>query len=350
MFKPDGLEKLILGGLSEGVYPGAAISVGDKNGELFRGVYGNRQTNPEKKPLLEDTLFDLASLTKILATTFAALKLIENGKLSLNDRLGKFFETPAGKREINIAHLMTHTSGLPAHVLLESLTPNPDEVCGCILGLDLLAGPGENVVYSCLGFILLGKICEKLSGKDLSTLAREWVYEPLGLGSVCYRPSAELSFAATEYNERLGKCLEGVVHDENARFLGGVSGNAGLFSDIADVAKLCTMLSNRGKGIVPTELFDEAVKNHTPHVSEGRGLGFAVKNSMPISCGNFFPKGSYGHTGFTGTSIWVNIETTQYVALLTNRVHPTRENDKLVSFRSKVHDCCAEGYLQPLLP
>jgi len=348
MFDSEAIEKLIYYGMEEGIYPGAAISIGDKSGELFRKTYGFRQIYPEKKLMEPDTLFDIASLTKVVSTTIITLKLIQEGKLSLSDTLDKFFETPDSKKEITIHQLMTHISGLPAHVRLDYLVKNPNDVCSCILDLDLIAPPGKNVVYSCLGFILLGKICEMLGGKTIDKLANDWVFAPMGLKSAAYNPDKNNTFAVTEIDEYTGAWLDGVVHDENARFLSGISGNAGVFANIADVAKLSIMLANKGKigngTIISTELFEEAIKNHTTHCDEGRGLGFAVKGNMPVSCGDIFPKGSYGHTGFTGTSIWIDRETSQYVTFLTNRVHPTRENSKLVLFRREIHDCCARAY------
>jgi CubicO group peptidase (beta-lactamase class C family) len=211
--------------------------------------------------------------------------------------------------------------------------------------MPLLAKPGENVVYSCLGFILLGRICELVSGTGLDHLAQQLVFNPLGLKNTGYTPKMQgNTFAATEYCSTSGVWLNGVVHDENARFMGGVSGNAGVFSNINDCAALAIMFANKGNGIVPQALFEAATQNLTTHCEEGRGLGFAVKGRAAVSCGNIFSQGSYGHTGFTGTSMWVDGETSQYVVFLTNRVHPTRENNQLAGFRSVLHDVCAREY------
>ncbi|MCL2287558.1 MAG: beta-lactamase family protein, partial [Firmicutes bacterium] len=279
---------------------------------------------PEKLLMEENTLFDLASLTKIISTTMVALALIEAEKLSPDDTLDKFFNLPDDKRQITIRHLMTHVSGLAAHIPLYNLAKSPVDVYDVILSQPLQTQPGTNVVYSCLGFILLGKICEMVGDAGLDELASRFVFRPLGLKNIGYNPAAMSStFAATEYCPELQEWLCGTVHDENARFMGGVSGNAGLFADIGDCAAVATMFANKGKGVISQYLFEEAIKNHTAHFDEGRGLGFAVKNEPNL----------YGHTGFTGTSIWVNAETGLYVVFLTNRVHPTRDDNRLTAFR-----------------
>jgi len=352
MIRVEVIDELMYRGLEDGVYPGAAISIGDKSGELFRKVYGHRQILPEKKPMEKDTLFDIASLTKITSTTMVALKLIEERKLSLNNTLGSFFETPKDKGNISIFHLMTHLSGLAAHDQIYNLVKGPDDVVSHILDMDLLNTPGKAVVYSCLGYILLGKICEAAGNNTLDKLAKQCVFDPLGLKSAGYNPTqgnnSGYTFAVTEFDNKTGTWLEGVVHDENARFLGGVSGNAGVFANIEDMAGFALMFSGKGRtksgSIISESLFEEALKNHSPHCEEGRGLGFAVKAAMPVSCGSIFPVGSYGHTGFTGTSLWVDAETSQYVVFMTNRVHPTRENEKHIPFRREIHDLCAKEY------
>jgi CubicO group peptidase (beta-lactamase class C family) len=277
-----------------------------------------------------------------------ALKLIEAGKLALSDRLGGFFDVSADKKDITIWHLMTHTSGLPAHVELWRNGSGPERVVDDIMSQTLLYAPGAGVTYSCLGYITLGKICEKLGGAGLDILAQKMVFEPLGMADTCYNPVNRGNIATTEYSFDEDRYIHGEVHDENARYIGGVSGNAGVFSTAGDCAKFALMLANKGvhngREFINRDLLLESIKNHTANLDEGRGLGFAVKSGLPSSAGNIFPDGSYGHTGFTGTSIWVDIKTTQYLALLTNRVHPTRENDAMIQYRKEIHDACAADY------
>lgn len=348
MLNTKAIDELMNKGIDEEIFPGAAISVGDKNGELFRKTYGFRQLVPQKNPMEADTLFDIASLTKLI-TSLVALKLVQDGKLSLDDTLDKFFDAPADKAKITIAQLMTHTSGLPAHEHVYNLVKEPREAFDFILGLSLLDEPSKAVVYSCLGYILLGRICEILGGESIDNLAKDWIFEPLGLNSASYNPSKRHTFAVTEFDTEADTWLEGVVHDENARFLKGISGNAGIFANIEDMKTIALMLANKGsvgeRVIIKKDLFEEAVKNLTPHCPEGRGLGFEIKSNVLISCGNEFSVGSYGHTGFTGTSLWVDIETGLYVVFMSNRVHPMRENVKHIPFRRELHDLCVKEYM-----
>jgi len=347
MLNTKAIDELMNKGVEEEIFPGAAISIGDKNGELFRKTYGFRQLVPQKKHMESDTLFDIASLTKLI-TSLVALKLVDDGLLELDDTLSKFFNAPADKAQITIKQLMTHTSGLPAHENVYSLVKEPSEAFDFILGLNLLDEPGKAVVYSCLGYILLGRICEILGGESINILAKKWVFEPLGLKSAAYNPDKLHTFAVTEFDTVTDTWLEGVVHDENARFLKGISGNAGAFANIEDMATIAMMFANKGRigdtVIIKEDLFEEAIKNLTTHCPEGRGLGFEIKSNVLISCGSEFSIGSYGHTGFTGTSLWIDIETGLYVVLLSNRVHPTRENVKHMPFRRELHDLCVKEY------
>ncbi|MCL2702480.1 MAG: beta-lactamase family protein [Defluviitaleaceae bacterium] len=341
--------EIINWGRTHGVYPGAALSTGDAGGELFRMHCGYSSFYPRPEEMRADTLFDVASLTKIMSTAMVALKFIEEKRLNLSDPLDYFFDTPADKKGVTIWHLMTHTSGLPAHVDLWRIPfSGPERVSDDILKQPLLYDTGKDVTYSCLGFILLGKICEKLGGAGLGHLADDMVFKPLGMKNTGYNPINTKNIVSTEYSFEEGRYICGEVHDENARYIGGVSGNAGIFSTIGDCAVFAQMLASKGshdgKEFINRDLFLESIKNHTIGLSEGRGLGFVVKAGLPSSSGNVFPDGSYGHTGFTGTSIWIDIETTQYLALLTNRVHPTRENEAMIRHRKEIHDVCATDY------
>jgi CubicO group peptidase (beta-lactamase class C family) len=318
------IKNLLLQGIQDGIFPGGAVSVGDGGGETYRTYAGHRALHPEPLPLLADTLFDMASLTKIMATTMVTLKLFELNKLTPTDLLGHFFDTPRDKEKITLHDILTHSSGLRSHALLSSA-----DVTAEILHIPLSYERGKGVEYSCLGFILLGKICEIVTGKTLAQSASEYIFVPLNMMATGYQPAqANNTFAATEYDNTADKWLCGTVHDENARFMGGISGNAGLFSDITDCGKFAQMLINRGKGIISKELFNEAVKNHTPFSDTARGWGFALDLCTP---------GGWGHTGFTGTSIWVNAASTLYGVLLTNRVHPTRANGGIIDFRKRFY-------------
>jgi CubicO group peptidase (beta-lactamase class C family) len=247
---------------------------------------------------------------------------------------------------------MTHTPGFPASLYWETLP-------GFLEYLDsgtsqppaypLLYPAGSEVTYSCIGFIILGIICEKISGKPLDKLADELVFNPLKLSRTGYKPLRRLVesgtkskppmqfpiqlkdavYAKTEYDEKTNTCLSGIVHDEKSRILGGVSGNAGVFSDINDCSSFARLLANYCDGFISRDLFNESITNHTPGLSEDRGLGFKL-----------FPDGSFGHTGFTGTYIRINRYTGRYMVLLSNRIHPSRDNDGIFTFREELYETC----------
>ncbi|MCL2565927.1 MAG: beta-lactamase family protein [Defluviitaleaceae bacterium] len=340
----------ILKGIDDEVFPCAALALGDKEGEKFRIHAGFSALYPEKSKLTEDTLFDLASVTKIMSTTMVALKLIESGELGFRDKISKYFDTPMDKKDITIYNLLTHTAGMPRNARVEEMAKSPEDIVQTILSLEFSEKSGA--AYTCLGYIVLGKICEGIKGRDLSILAKEMIFEPLGLKNTMYNPDkSKYSIVTTEYKEKYGCHIHGSVHDEKARFLNGIAGNAGLFSDISDCSIFAAMLANKGvvdgKEFLNRDLFNESIKNHTKHLSdlsESRGYGFFIKDSDPSPAGDIFPIGSYGHTGFSGTSIWVDKDTSQYIVLLSNRIHPSRENMKIQEFRTKLHTICAEEY------
>lgn len=346
-------------GVQEGAFPGAVLLVGDRTGELFRCVEGYRSLAPSPLPMEEDTRFDMASLTKLLSTTMITLRLLEQGCLSLNTPISDYWDCPDDKASITLKHLLTHTSGLhPSYHLEEGCSPA--DAVSSILHSPLVDKVGERVHYSCMGFILLGRTLERIAGKSLDVLFEQLVARPLGLVSTGYLPVSPSidrgdNFAATEYRPELGRHLCGVVHDENARFLGGVSGNAGLFSTADDLSRFGRMLANRGEWegspFLSPAVFDMATANYTPFdPCEYRGIGFSLtdrrlyRSGTILSAGDLFTDGSYGHTGFTGTSLWVDRSSGLYVVLLTNRVHPTRENTRLMPFRRRLHNAIQAAY------
>lgn len=314
------LEKLLQDGLKRGVFPCYAAAVG-KGGEIwFRSFGGYRALVPERLPLTADTLFDMASLSKLIGTAMASLRLIEDGKLRLTDTLGMFFGACYGKEGVTVRQLMTHTSGFCAHIPLWRRGIKPQDALREILREKLCCETGTQTVYSCMGYILLGKILEQIEGEPLDKIVTRLVFVPLGMKNSMYNPPASRICAATE------GVTCGIVHDENAAFLGGVAGNAGIFCDLADAVRFAGMLSRRGAGLLQRQTFDMAVENSTAGCSENRGLGFQLLHF------------GYGHTGFTGTSLYVHPESGVYAVLLTNRVHPTRENALLMPFRRQFHE------------
>ena len=309
-------------------FPGAAYAVGIGDKVLLKGHFGVRQEEPEVLELKEDTLFDMASLSKILGTTLIALRYIEQGKLGLYDEVGMFFDNAYDKAGITIKQLMTHCSGLHPSLHLWELTETPDQVADAILKSEFTYPTGSKVSYSCMGFILLAKILEKIGGAPLDVLAQQEVFGPLGMKTACYNPKTE-NVVTTEWSRWHGGWVKGHVHDENAWYQGGVSGNAGVFASIDDMIRVATMLSNNGtidgEVYLSDRMMDLATKNYTPGMGEARGLGFQLKDNCYSAGGDMISDGSFGHTGFTGTAMYIDSQTGLYVVLLTNAVHYGRE-------------------------
>ncbi len=333
----DRVNHLIQQGLEQGAYPCAALAIGIGQNLYLKRTYGD---------CTENTLFDMASVTKILSPTMIAFRFLEEGLLRLYDCVGDFFpDAPADKREITILQLMTHTSGIPDHFYFSDYTSDPGDAAKVILNHPLEQTPGGDPIYTCMGYILLGKILEQIGGAPLDLLAQKYVFDPLGMNHTGYRPTGDI--APTEMNPATGKPFQGVVHDENARFLGGISANAGVFSDLDDMITFTKMLACSGKKddgttYLSPAMLRTALINRTPNSKgEFRGLGFNLAGSPRNFLGDLMGPRTYGHTGFTGTSIAVDPDTGLWVVLLTNRVCPTRENTKLVRMRSLVHNAAA---------
>lgn len=330
-------DQLIRQGLEQGAYPCAALAVGIGERIHLKQTYGS---------CTENTLFDIASVTKILSPTMIAFRFLEDGLLRLYDCVGDFFpDAPADKKEITILHLMTHTSGIPAHFLLSDYSSDPQDAAKAVLSHPLAQAPGGDPIYSCMGYILLGKILEQIGGAPLDMLAEKYVFSPLGMLHTGYHPAGDI--APTELDPDTGKLFQGVVHDENARFLKGISANAGVFSDLNDMITFTKMLAcggrrDDGTAYLSPAMLRTALINRTPNSrGEFRGLGFNLARSPRNFLGDLMSAHAYGHTGFTGTSIALDPETGLWVVLLTNRVCPTRENTALVRMRSLIHNTAA---------
>lgn len=328
---------LIRRGLDQGAYPCAALAVGMGEKVYLKQTYGN---------CTENTLFDMASVSKILSPTMIAFRFLEDGLLRLYDCVADFFpDAPADKRDITILQLMTHTSGIPDHFFISDYTSDPADAAKVILNHPLAQAPGGDPIYTCMGYILLGKILEQIGGAPLDQLAQKYVFVPLGMKHTGYHPTGDI--APTELNPATGKLLQGVVHDENARFLSGISANAGVFSDLNDMISFTKMLSlggrlDNGSAYLSPAMLRAALINRTPNSKgEFRGLGFNLARSPKNFLGDLMSPRAYGHTGFTGTSIAVDPDTGLWVVLLTNRVCPTRENTQLVRMRSLIHNAAA---------
>ena len=330
------LDRLLQQGLEEGCFPGAVAAVGDANHVWAVSTVGViAQDGPRVN---RETRYDMASLSKVLGPTMIALRLIEEGKLSLYDTIGTFFpDAPEDKRGITVFQLMTHTAGFNPAFWLDQLAESPEDALRVLLQHPLDNPPGGAPSYSCMGYITLGKMLEKLGGKPLNMLADEMVFGPLGMKNTGYCPTGD-NIAATEICAETGVALQGIVHDENARFLRGISANAGVFSCIDDMITFAQMLARGGDGYLSPAMMDKATRCYTPGADVHRGLGFHLAGTELNFMGDLFPDCSFGHTGFTGTSLAVDPTTGVFAVLLSNRVHPTRDNLKLMRFRRLFHN------------
>ena len=331
------LDGALAKGKAEGCFPAAAAAIGMKDTVLARSFIGEAPL-PGDMPVNEHTLWDMASLSKVLGTTMVALRAMEEGQLSLEEKVGDFFpDAPKDKRDITVFMLMTHTGGFNPSFRLDKILERPEQAAACILRYPLDEAPGKRPIYSCMGFILLAKMLEKRFGQPLNVLARERVFLPLGMKETGYCPDPSAQCAATETDPETGKPIIGVVHDENARFLNGISGNAGVFMPLCDGIRFAGMLSRMGNGFLKEETMKKAIRNYTRGQEEHRGLGFQIAGSEGCFFSAAVPETCFGHTGFTGTSLLVEPETGFWVMLLTNRVCPTRENARLFPFRRALH-------------
>lgn len=335
-----------------GLIPGAVLEIGHEGQVVYRKAYGNRALIPQREPMTADTIFDAASLTKVVATTSSIMKLFEQGKIRLNDPVTKYLpEFQGGHSEITIRNLMTHFSGLRPDLDLQPAWSGYETGIHRALIDKPVRPPGVRFVYSDINFILLGEIVHRLSGQMLSDFARENVFQPLGMTDTMFQPPASLRprIAPTEIDPATGQPLRGVVHDDTSRFMGGVAGHAGMFTTADDLAKFAQMLLNRGEAANGTRLFSApAVEKFTTPQSPAdqpilRGLGWDIDSPFSSNRGDLFPIGSFGHTGFTGTSIWIDPYSRTYVILLTNYVHPHR-GKSLTSLRGRIATIAASSF------
>ncbi len=337
------LDATVRKAIDEGQIPGAVLLVWHKGRILHRRAYGFRTLLPKREPMTADTIFDTASLTKVVATTSAIMKLFEEGKIRLNDRVTVYLpEFQGGQSEITVRNLLTHFSGLRPDLDLEP--PWSGYETGIRLALtDKPAGPpGAQFVYSDINFILLGEIVRRVSGRPLDEYVRRVLFAPLGMTTTMFRPPARLRprIAATELLPGETAPLRGIVHDPTTRYMGGVAGHAGVFTIASDLGRFAEMMLGLGRfrGVrlfSPLTVRKFTAPQSPPDQPILRGLGWDIDSQYSSNRGELFPIGSYGHTGFTGTSLWIDPSTGTYVVLLSNCVHP-RQRTGIVTLRRQV--------------
>jgi uncharacterized protein YbbC (DUF1343 family)/CubicO group peptidase (beta-lactamase class C family) len=352
------LDQVINQAIEQGSMPGAVLVVGHDGEVVYRKAYGKRALVPQPEAMTLDTVFDCASLTKVVATTSSLMKLFQEGRFRLSDKVTDYIpEFQGGKSDITLRQLFTHFSGLQPDVPLN--TPWAGYDTGIKLACTFKPGgpPGTRYVYSDINFILLGELVHRLSGKMLSEYARENIFLPLGMKESMFQPAASLvpRIAPTErWPVKTGPPLRGVVHDPTARNMGGVAGHAGLFSTADDLSRFAQMMLNGGE-LDGVRLFGpltvaKFIEPQTPPDQPIlRGLGWDLDSPHSGNRGELFPIGSYGHTGFTGTSIWIDPATKTYVILLANSVHPELR-PALTPLRAKVATIVAANFGPSMQP
>ena len=333
------LDAVVEAAVRDGLIPGAVLVVGHEGKIVHRKAYGNRALVPQREAMTADTIFDIASLTKVVATTPALMKLFEQGKLRINDPVTAYLpDFQGGRSDITVRDLLTHFSGMRPDLDLEPPWSGYETGIRRALIEKPTSPPATRFVYSDINFELLGEVVHRLSGKPLDEFARDAVFNPLGMKETGFHPPPSLRarIAPTEIDAATGAPFRGVVHDPTARYMGGVAGHAGVFSTAADLAKYAQMmLDGGGKLFSPLTVKKFTSPNSPPDQPILRGLGWDIDSGYSAPRGELFPIGSYGHTGFTGTSLWIDPASKTYVILMTNSVHP-KGGKNLSPLRSKI--------------
>jgi len=372
-FFPDAAEKfsaalqILNQAVRERAFPGAVLAVGHGH-KLAILPLGRFAYDAQSSPVTADTIYDLASLTKAIATATAAMILVERGQLSLDQPVAFYvpdfvqpFDMAAdplweARSEVTVRHLLAHTSGLPDYYKFFLHARRKSHVREEALGLSLEEPPGRRTLYSDVGFIILGEILERVSKQTMDAFCAREIFRPLEMRHTCFNPPEQWRerIAPTELDESFRqRLIQGEVHDENAWVMGGVAGHAGLFATAGDVARFCRMLLAEGRVGEIQFLQSETIREFTracpaelctAQQGSPRALGWD-KPSRPSSSGRYFSAASYGHLGYTGTSMWIDPEKSLFVILLTNRVNPSRANEAIKTIRPAVHDAVVEALI-----
>jgi len=332
------LDAIVRDAIHDDQIPGAVVLVWHNGQVVYRRAFGNRALEPRREPMTVDTIFDVASLTKVVATTTAVMQLVQKGEVRLNDPVAKYLPEFAvnGKEEITVRNLLTHFSGLRADIDLTPPWEGRDTALRMVFAETPAYSPGSRFLYSDTNFIALGALVERVSGTTLDAYCARKIFTPLEMTHTRFLPPAawRRRIAPTEDDEQ-GKMLRGVVHDPRARRMGGVAGHAGVFSTADDLSKFGQALLN-GSPILSPEIVEKMTTPQQPPTAPVlRGFGWDIDSPFSSNRGELLPVGSFGHTGFTGTSIWIDPTTRTFIILLTNSVHP-RGKGSAVTLRSKM--------------
>lgn len=316
--------------IKESKIPGAVLWI-EKDNNLYHQRYGKKCLTPAPKSMEKDTIFDAASLTKVMATAPSIMILVEEGKLSINDPVTKHLPKFKGvqKNKITIKQLLTHTSGLPPVLPLKPEWKGYEQAIKLCYSAEIRNTPGRHFRYSDVNYIILGEIVKRTSGLSLKSFSQKNLFAPLGMKDTGFSPKKIKIHRIAPTTKEKGKLIHGVVHDPTARAMGGVAGHAGLFTTANDLAKFCRMIVNDGLGedkrILKKQTIEEMTKSQTSMFLHKvrRGIGWDIDSKYSSPRGKGFPKlESFGHTGWTGGSVWIHPKSKSFVILLTNRNHP----------------------------
>ena len=335
------LDEVIQSAIARDETPGAVVLVARKGKVVYKKAFGYRALLPKREPMTVNTIFDLASLTKVVVTATAIMILVEEGKITLTDRVEKYFPEFArhGKGVITPLNLLTHYSGLRPDIDLDQPWSGYDTALAKVCDEKLEAAPGERFIYSDINYLVLAELVRRVGGENLQDFVAARVLKPLGMNETIFNPGAQMvpRIAPTQIEEGVTR---GQVNDPTAFRMGGVSGHAGLFSTVEDTAIYSQMILNGGiyngvRVLSPLSVLKMTTRQSPQGALEWRGLGFDLRSRFSGAAGDVFPVGSFGHTGFTGTSVWMDPYTQTQVILFTNRLHPGGKGD-VTSLRKKV--------------
>jgi beta-N-acetylhexosaminidase len=358
-FRPGGLaalDRVMEEAVAARSFPGGVVAVGKDGALVHLRAFGHQTYDEGSPPIAVDTIYDLASLTKVVATTTAAMILVDEGRLDLARPVSSFLPrfTGGGKEKVTVQHLLTHSGGLDWWVPLYKEAPGREAMIERILAMPLGFEPGTKSVYTDLGVLLLGEILERVAAQDLRSFVEQRILQPLGMRDTGYLPPASLKprIAPTEFDPWRGRLVHGEVHDENASSMGGVAPHAGLFGTASDLARFAQTMLNGGV-LEHRRLVSRAVVERFTQPAgipgSSRALGWDTPSGRS-SAGDWLSARSFGHTGFTGTSLWIDPERKLFLVILTNRVHPTRTNDAIRDVRRAAADAVVQALVDPGQP
>ncbi len=326
------IDQLVAEHIAQERMPGCVVTIGRLGKIAFQRSYGHRQLLPEKQPMSVDTVFDLASLTKPIATATSIMVLVDRGQLRLDDRVAMYIPEfgQHNKDQITVRQLLTHVAGLIADNSMADYQDGVPEAWKRINAVELISEPGEKFIYSDVGFIVLAELVQKITGENIDEFARKNVYAPIGMNETGYLPGESLRKRAATTEQREGVWMQGEVHDPRAYALGGIAGHAGLFSTAQDLSIYAQMMLMRGKyngNRILSERAVDVMTRHHPTPRGMRGLGWDINSPYSSNRSDLLTDSAFGHGGFTGTAIWMDPELDLFVIFLANRVHPNGKGD-----------------------